>query len=67
MSTLRCCNCGRRLRRAAGVTDGGPVGPVCALRLGLPRAVPKQRAVRIVRFMASRWVDAKQQALEFPA
>ena len=36
---IRCCHCGRRLARAAGMTDRGPVGPVCALKLGLPQQI----------------------------
>lgn len=44
---MRCCHCGRRLARAAGMTDRGPVGPVCAVKLGLPREVKPQAPVRI--------------------
>lgn len=36
---MRCCHCGRRLARAAGMTERGPVGPVCAVKLGLPREI----------------------------
>lgn len=39
---MRCCHCGRRLARAAGVTERGPVGPVCAVKLGLPREIKPQ-------------------------
>lgn len=37
MKPMRCCHCGRRLASAAGMTERGPVGPVCAVKLGLPR------------------------------
>jgi hypothetical protein len=40
---MRCCHCGRRLARAAGMTERGPVGPVCAVKLGLPREIKPQR------------------------
>lgn len=43
---MRCCHCGRRLARAAGMTDRGPVGPVCAVKLGLPREVKPQKPER---------------------
>jgi len=39
---MRCCHCGRRLARAAGMTERGPVGPVCAVKLGLPREIKPQ-------------------------
>jgi hypothetical protein len=39
---MRCCHCGRRLARAAGMTERGPVGPVCAVKLGLPRELKPQ-------------------------
>ena len=40
---MNCCHCGRRIVKAAGETERGPVGPVCAVNLGLPRPVPKLR------------------------
>ena len=33
---MRCAHCGRRIVRACGEIDAGPVGPVCARKLGLP-------------------------------
>ena len=75
MSPLRCCHCGRRLVRAAGMTDRGPVGPVCAVKLGLPREVPmlrrdglpRQRAVRVRLSVALPELDPRQLALELTA
>lgn len=40
---MNCCHCGRRIVKAAGETERGPVGPICAQNLGLPRPVPKLR------------------------
>ena len=37
MNPLHCAHCGRRIKEPAGWIDSGPVGPVCAERLGLPR------------------------------
>ena len=42
MKLMRCCHCGRRLARAAGMTERGPVGPICAQKLGLPREIKPQ-------------------------
>lgn len=38
-----CCRCGRRILKSAGDTDRGPLGPVCARRLGLPRRIARMR------------------------
>lgn len=39
MTPLRCAWCGRGIKEPAGWIDSGPVGPVCALNLGLPRVL----------------------------
>ena len=37
MNPLHCAHCGRRIKEPAGWIERGPVGPMCALNLGLPR------------------------------
>ena len=37
MKPLHCTHCGRRIKEPAGWIERGPVGPTCALNLGLPR------------------------------
>lgn len=78
--TLRCAHCSRRITSDAseGAWPGGPVGPVCAARLGaLPvkagaaltvQAVKAPR-VRVVRAAVNgaEWVDPNQMALELEA
>lgn len=43
---MRCCHCGRRIVKAAGMTERGPVGPICAQKLGLPRELKPQKPER---------------------
>ena len=38
---LWCARCGQRIKKEAGRIASGPVGPVCAERLGLPRVIPQ--------------------------
>ena len=72
-SRMRCVCCGRHLRRAAGMTERGPVGPVCAVDLGLPRPVPRLRkdgfprakSVRVKVRGPRRRLDPAQMLLEF--
>lgn len=76
MLTLRCAHCSRRITSDAseGAWPGGPVGPVCAAKLGaLPvRAVVtasqpvKQPRVGVVRAAVNgaEWVDPAQMVLE---
>ena len=57
---MRCCHCGRRLARAAGMTDRGPVGPVCAVKLGLPQQIKPaapERSKPPARRVRSRLVE----------
>jgi hypothetical protein len=64
---LVCVRCHQRIKKEAGRIDAGPVGPVCAQRLGLPRVLPqvlrkdgKPRAKsRRVRFVEARPVPAR--------
>ena len=37
MTPMHCAHCGRRIKEPAGWIDSGPVGPTCAVNLGLPR------------------------------
>lgn len=69
---MRCCECGRRINKPAGQTERGPVGPVCAEKLGLPRPVPltlrkdglpRAKPVRVLPRRVVR-VDDGQMALE---
>lgn len=71
---MRCAHCGRRIKEPAGWLDKGPVGPVCAVKLGLPLEIPRTlrrdglpraKPVRVrVRWVAPV-VDQAQQVLEF--
>ena len=59
---MRCCHCGRRLARAAGMTERGPVGPVCAVKLGLPREIKPQPPERSkpAKRVRIRFVDCRE-------
>jgi hypothetical protein len=70
---VRCSHCHRHIKRAAGMSSTGPVGPVCAERLGLPRVLPqtlrkdglpRARAVRAVPAVRAV-VDESQLTLAF--
>lgn len=74
MKTLYCARCRQRIKRAAGWIESGPVGPVCAERLGLPREVkatlrkdgmPRAKPVRVFSRFVAPVVDQAQMALEF--
>lgn len=54
------------------MTERGPVGPVCAVTLGLPREVPltlrkdglpRRKPVRVRMAPIGRWVDPAQPEL----
>lgn len=72
---LWCVRCGQRIRKEAGRIEAGPVGPICAQRLGLPRVIPQvlrkdglPRAKprrRLVHALPVAAVDPRQLALEF--
>ena len=56
---MNCCHCGRRIKTSHGDTDSGPLGPVCARKLGMPRRVPRMRKdglprARTVRIRAAQ-------------
>lgn len=51
---MNCSRCGHYLQKAAAMSEGKPVGPVCAIKLGLlePKA-PSARA-KAARAMSKR-------------
>ena len=66
---MNCCHCGRRIVKAAGETERGPVGPICAQHLGLPRPVPRLRKDglprrRPVRICTARTPSRDERQLE---
>lgn len=76
MTPMHCAHCGRRIKEPAGWIDSGPVGPVCALNLGLPRilaatlrkdGLPRAKYVRMFGGLprARPVVDESQLILEF--
>lgn len=76
MKPLHCAHCGRRIKEPAGWLDSGPVGPTCAVNLGLPRVLaatlrkdglPRAKGVRIFGGLprARPVVDESQLILEF--
>ena len=56
---MRCCHCGRRIVKAAGMTERGPVGPICAQKLGLPREIKPQPPERSKPAKRVRFVDCR--------
>lgn len=77
---MNCTHCHRRITSDAslGAWPGGPVGPVCAARLGalpvragaaLTVATVQKPRVRVIRAAVNgaEWVDPNQMALELEA
>ena len=60
MKPMRCCHCGRRL--AALSHPSGAVGPVCAVKLGLPRELKPQPPERSkpAKRVRIRFVDCRE-------
>ncbi len=65
---MKCTHCGRRIAKPAGETERGPVGPVCAEKLGLPRPIkrlrkdgkPRAKPVRLFARIRAAAVDPAQ-------
>jgi len=72
---MNCAHCGRILTRAAAMSAAGPVGPVCAVKLGLllladmqPAGRKEPRKARNAphgRRVVGEWIDENQYKLEF--
>ena len=64
---MHCAHCGRRIKRAAAESKAGPVGPVCAVTLGLLPVFKsaKSRPARLTVRLVAPVVDEAQMALEF--
>lgn len=51
---MKCARCGHYMKNATAMSAGKPVGPVCAIKLGL--VAPKAPSIRVVatRAMSKR-------------
>ena len=72
---MNCAMCGRPLTRAAAISAAGPVGPVCAVKAGLPllgdaqpqaqqKTSHKARHAPLGRRVVGEWCDENQYKLE---
>ena len=58
---MKCDRCGHYLQKATAMSAGKPVGPVCAIKLGL--VAPKAPSIRVVATRAmSKRLKAFRQA-----
>lgn len=46
---MKCARCGKRMLRAAALSNGLPVGPACAVALGLLAPKPAAPSVSVAR------------------
>lgn len=66
---MRCAVCRRSIAKAAALKDGLPVGPTCAMRIGLVQSHKRQLALDLVAPSAApaHIPDTDTMALPFDA